>query len=103
MPTHRHRHVDWTPERIRRERTKARLTQQQLANLLNVSASAISQWENGTHQPHAGHRAELVRILIDGEAVAPIDKRVSLLESQLREVRKDLRHLQEMVALLAQR
>lgn len=102
MPTRR-RHIDWTPERIRREREAARLTQRQLAALLNVSSSAISQWETGTHQPHAGHRAELVRILIDGEAVAPIDKRVSLLESQLREVRKDLSHLQELVALLGQR
>jgi len=34
-------------ERIRRSRKEARLTQQQLADLIGVTAAAVAQWETG--------------------------------------------------------
>lgn len=102
MPTRR-KHVDWTPERIRSEREEARLTQRQLAALLDVSPSVVSQWETGRHEPHAGHQADLTRILIEGEAVAPLDERVRLLETELRELREQVAHLAQLVDVLARR
>ena len=37
--------------KIKQLRHKARLTQEQLANLIGVSAQAVSKWENGTTMP----------------------------------------------------
>lgn len=38
-------------EKIKEARTKKKMTQQELADLLNISRSAISNWENGRNYP----------------------------------------------------
>ncbi|MBQ8842273.1 MAG: helix-turn-helix transcriptional regulator, partial [Ruminiclostridium sp.] len=38
-------------ENLKKYRTKHELTQEQLANVLGVSAQAVSRWENGTTYP----------------------------------------------------
>ena len=42
-------------DRIRAARTAAGLTQRQLARALNVSPSAVAQWEAGDTRPKHGH------------------------------------------------
>ena len=41
----------WTPDRIRKLRTRLGLTQQALAVRLGIAVTAISRWENGKHAP----------------------------------------------------
>lgn len=43
--------MDSIGSRIKIERVKLGLTQEQLANKINVSSSVISQWEKGTSNP----------------------------------------------------
>lgn len=39
------------PETIKNARLHRGLTQMQLARLMNVGQSRVSEWENGTHTP----------------------------------------------------
>lgn len=48
---------------IRLARTKAKLTQAQLAKKLGVRQSAVSQWENGTVSPEMPTRLRLAQLL----------------------------------------
>jgi transcriptional regulator with XRE-family HTH domain len=51
------------PMRIRTGRKRARLTQEQLANLLRCKQSAISQWESGRSAPDLDNRIRLADAL----------------------------------------
>lgn len=44
--------VELDVHELRRHRIAKGLTQEQLAELLKVSASAVSDWENGYRKPH---------------------------------------------------
>ena len=48
---------------IRSYRKKENLTQEQIANYLNVSAPAVNKWENGISYPDIELLAPLARIL----------------------------------------
>jgi transcriptional regulator with XRE-family HTH domain len=51
------------PEKIRRHREKARLSQGELAEMVGVRQSRISQWENGRGEPGPGELFRLSRAL----------------------------------------
>jgi len=50
-------------DQIRRARQRSGYTQNQLAKLLNVQQSAISQWESGKSEPEDKHRINLALAL----------------------------------------
>ncbi|SFB82658.1 Helix-turn-helix domain-containing protein [Marinospirillum celere] len=50
-------------ERIKRLRRAKNLTQQQLADLLNIDQGAVSRWERGHITPSARYRKELEQVL----------------------------------------
>jgi len=50
-------------ERIKRLRRAQNLTQQQLADLLNIDQGAVSRWERGHITPSARYRKELEEVL----------------------------------------
>jgi putative transcriptional regulator len=43
---------EWDAQRIRALRLHMRMTQQQMANELEVRQQTISEWETGIHRPH---------------------------------------------------
>lgn len=53
---------------IRRARQRKRLTQAALARILGVTASSVTNWENGTHFPqrHLGAIEEVLEISLAG-------------------------------------
>lgn len=50
-------------EKIKNARKNKKMTQQQLAELLNTSKSTISKWENNQHQPNIVDATNLAEIL----------------------------------------
>ena len=50
-------------EQIKQKREEKNLTQEALAEQLNVSRQAVSKWESGLSTPHGSHRAALCRLL----------------------------------------
>ena len=46
---------------IKRLRKERNLTQEELAEQLNISAQAISKWENGTSMPDISQQSYFVR------------------------------------------
>lgn len=50
-------------ERIRQARSAKRLTQQNLADALNISVQSVSQWETGRNQPETDRLIALADIL----------------------------------------
>ncbi|WP_114416362.1 helix-turn-helix domain-containing protein [Marinospirillum perlucidum] len=69
-------------ERIKRLRRARNLTQQHLADLLNIDQGAVSRWERGHITPSARYRKELEKVL-----AAPL---MELDEPLLESVNKDL-------------
>ncbi len=69
-------------ERIKRLRRAKNLTQQQLADLLNIDQGAVSRWERGHITPSARYRKELEKTL-----AAPL---IEMDEPLLTSVNKDL-------------
>ena len=60
---------------IARARHRKRLTQGDLAQLLGVSRTTVSNWESGTHYPlrHLGAVEEVLGISLEGYDPAPGD------------------------------
>ncbi len=50
-------------DRIKELRTESKMTQEELANKLNMSRQAISHWENGVNEPGIGDLVKLTTIL----------------------------------------
>lgn len=50
-------------ETLRADRERLKMSQEQLAKLLNVSQQAVANWEAGTAQPRRERRARLLQIL----------------------------------------
>jgi transcriptional regulator with XRE-family HTH domain len=50
-------------ERIRKQRTRRRLRQLDIANALQISAQAVSKWERGENAPDIAVLADLARLL----------------------------------------
>jgi transcriptional regulator with XRE-family HTH domain len=48
---------------LREIRKQRRLTQQQLAELLDVQQRVISRWETGVAKPHLNHIVQLAKVL----------------------------------------
>ena len=69
-------------ERIKRLRHARNLTQEKLADLLNIDQGAVSRWERGHISPSARYRKELEKVL-----AAPL---VEMDEPLLTSVNKDL-------------
>jgi transcriptional regulator with XRE-family HTH domain len=57
--------VEWTPEEIRRRRDARGLSQQDLADALQVSRRAITNWETGAAEPRGKSLRGLDRVLGD--------------------------------------
>lgn len=51
-------------QRIKAEREKRKLTQEQLAQTLNVSRQSISKWEIGTARAHKAWR-EMLQLMLN--------------------------------------
>ncbi len=49
-------------QRIKELRTDARLTQAQLAKLIEVSQKAVDYWERSVNEPKASYVIKLVRV-----------------------------------------
>ena len=74
-PTRSH---NWTPEAVKRLRLSKRISQQQLADLLNVQRATISGWENGKTWPTDVNAAVLDSIATEaGAPSAPLTASVS--------------------------
>jgi transcriptional regulator with XRE-family HTH domain len=52
----------WTPEKIKRIRTKNKISQIQLAKLIPCPQQRISEWELGIHSPGPSNSARLSEI-----------------------------------------
>jgi len=52
-----------TAEAIKKFREKKKLSQQQLASILNVSVTTVSRWETGLKEPQGTTRAVLAPLL----------------------------------------
>jgi transcriptional regulator with XRE-family HTH domain len=63
-----------TPEAIKGFRQQKKLSQQQLASILNVGVGTISRWENGLKPPSGTAAAVLESLLSHGPAngVGPV-------------------------------
>ena len=48
---------------LRQVRKERRLTQQQLAELLDVQQRVVSRWETGVAKPHLNHIVQLAKVL----------------------------------------
>ena len=57
--------------RLRDARTRAGLTQTQLAGILNVTQAAVSYWEAGIARPRPDTRRQIEGVLGDVEYVRP--------------------------------
>ena len=53
--------MNWA-ENIKKLRNKMLLTQQELAQLLNVAYVSINRWENGVHEPTMKVKRELMKL-----------------------------------------
>jgi transcriptional regulator with XRE-family HTH domain len=70
--------VEWTPDEIRQRRNERGLSQEDLAEALQVSRRAITNWETGAAEPRGKSIRGLDRVL--GDATAP---EVSLRDASL--------------------
>jgi len=55
--------VSFNAARLKKARTAAGLTQEQLARLVGTTSRNIGRWENGEHTPRPGTVAELAAAL----------------------------------------
>ena len=53
--------MNWA-KKIKKLRNKMLLTQQELAQLLNVAYVSINRWENGVHEPTMKVKRELMKL-----------------------------------------
>ena len=53
--------MNWA-KKIKKLRSKMLLTQQELAQLLNVAYVSINRWENGVHEPTMKVKRELMKL-----------------------------------------
>ena len=53
--------MNWA-ENVKKLRNKMLLTQQELAQLLNVAYVSINRWENGVHEPTMKVKRELMKL-----------------------------------------
>ena len=68
-------------EVIRNYRKKEDLTQQQVANYLNISAPAVNKWEHGISCPNIALLAPLARVLkIDVNTLLAFNEELSDVE-----------------------
>ena len=56
-----------TPESIKQWRDSRKLTQQQLADLLNVGVASVARWEGGTAEPTGPAKAILEALMTAGD------------------------------------
>ena len=54
--------VRLTSASIKRQRTRLKLSQQEMGQLLDVSTNTVVRWEAGTSKPRARHRADLANL-----------------------------------------
>lgn len=81
-------------EVIRYYRKKENLTQEQVANYLNVSAPAVNKWENGISYPDITLLPSLARVLkIDVNTLLEFNKGLTD-----REVKSFTREIGEMIS-----
>lgn len=59
--------MQWTRTEIKKRRIARGLTQEQLADLLNLSKRAVNNWETGKREPRGSSLRELDRVLGDGD------------------------------------
>ena len=52
----------WTPASIKRQRSRLRLSQRELSQILGVSANTVARWETGTSHPRPAHRVSLEKL-----------------------------------------
>jgi len=84
---------------IRRER---RLTQQQLAELLDVQQRVISRWETGVAKPHLNHIVQVAKVLevsldrlVFGREAAPSELTFEIRNRRLKELCKQVDELDQ--------
>ena len=53
----------WKKNKLKFYREQAQMTQEKLAELLNVSQPTIQRWENGTREPNLQNLRDLCKIL----------------------------------------
>ncbi|MEI7644893.1 MAG: helix-turn-helix transcriptional regulator [Chloroflexales bacterium] len=63
-PTHQRKRSrqDWDARKIRALREHMGMTQQQMADELEVRQQTISEWETGTHKPHRSTQKTLAMV-----------------------------------------
>ena len=76
-------------EVIRYYRKKENLTQEQVANYLNISAPAVNKWENGISYPDITLLSSLARVLkIDVNTLLEFNK--ELTDTEVKEITKEI-------------
>lgn len=76
-------------EVVRYYRKKENLTQEQVANYLNISASAVNKWENGISYPDITLLPSLARVLkIDVNTLLEFNK--ELTDTEVKKITKDI-------------
>lgn len=92
-PTSRNEHycaysvrVDWTPDEIRRRRNERGLSQEELAETLQVSRRAVTNWETGAAEPRGKSIRGLDRVLGDTSTAPEVSLRGATLMDLLAEI-----------------
>ncbi|MDE6087523.1 MAG: helix-turn-helix domain-containing protein [Oscillospiraceae bacterium] len=88
-------------EQIKKLRTQKKLTQQQLADYLHISPSAVGMWEKNYNEPDVKRLEELadffgvtVDYLLGRETTTPIkEKTIEDTIQKLEEVTEQLKHI----------
>lgn len=78
--------VDWTPDEIRRRRNERGLSQEELADALQVSRKAVTNWENGAAEPRGKNARALDRVLGDSPTAPEVSLRDASLMDLLAEI-----------------
>lgn len=78
--------VDWTPDEIRRRRNERDLSQEELADALQVSRKAVTNWENGVAEPRGKNARALDRVLGDTTTAPEVSLRDASLMQLLAEI-----------------
>lgn len=78
--------VDWTPDEIRQRRNERGLSQEDLAEALQVSRRAITNWETGAAEPRGKSIRGLDRVLGDATTAPEVSLRDASLMQLLAEI-----------------
>lgn len=87
---------DYTADQLRDERLRRKWTQRRFADIIGVSTSAVSAWENGEKTPTYNHMRRINEVFDHG---ADRD-RVAELEADVTELRAELARLVSAVTEL---